>query len=93
MLIRIDDRGKQTEPERIRSRELSEIRPGGLGVHIIKEVMDSVRYEKRSGGGMRLTMVKSVWPSAEAGTGGRPSGGGRSGPESDGSNTSLHGAG
>lgn len=60
MLIRIDDEGKQTDPERIRSRDLTDIRPGGLGVHIINEVMDLVKYEKRKPIGMRLTMVKVV---------------------------------
>lgn len=54
----IEDRAKQVEPDTIRSRDLDDIRPGGLGVYIIREVMDEVRYEKREGGGMRLTMVK-----------------------------------
>ena len=60
MYIRIQDRGKQTDPALIRSRELSEIRPGGLGVHIIQEVMDHVRYDHRRGGGMRLTLIKHL---------------------------------
>jgi hypothetical protein len=37
---------------------LDDIRPGGLGVYIIREIMDEVRYEKREGGGMRLTLTK-----------------------------------
>lgn len=57
--IVIEDQAEQVDPAVIRSRNLDEIRPGGLGVHIIKEVMDEARYEKREGGvGMRLTMVK-----------------------------------
>lgn len=54
----IEDRGRQVEPEQIRGRDLRDLRPGGLGVHIIREVMDRVVYEKREGAGMRLTMEK-----------------------------------
>ena len=63
--IVIEDEGRQVEPEQIKSRDLADIRPGGLGVHIIKEVMDSVKYEKReSGKGMRLTIEKKLEPGA-----------------------------
>lgn len=65
--IRIEDEAKQVDPSQIKSRDLEEIRPGGLGVHIITEVMDEVRWEKRAdrgaGVGMRLTMVKRRTPS------------------------------
>lgn len=56
----IEDEARQVDPETIKSRPLDEIRPGGLGVHIIREVMDQVIYERRSasGKGMRLTMIK-----------------------------------
>ncbi len=56
--IVIEDEAQQVDPAAIRSRSLDEIRPGGLGVHIIKTVMDEARYEKRGTTGMRLTMVK-----------------------------------
>ena len=63
--IVIEDEGRQVEPEQIKSRDLADIRPGGLGVHIIKEVMDVAKYEKREGGkGMRLTLEKNVEPGA-----------------------------
>lgn len=58
--IIIEDRAKQVDPQAIRSRDLEDIRPGGLGVYIIREVMEDVRYEKREGGGMRLTMSKRL---------------------------------
>jgi serine/threonine-protein kinase RsbW len=58
--IIIEDEARQVEPEQIRSRDLDEVRPGGLGVHIISEVMDDARYEKRDGAGMRLTMFKRL---------------------------------
>lgn len=65
--IVIEDEAKQVDPEVIKSRDLEDVRPGGLGVHIIKEVMDEVRYEKRGAVGMRLTMSKKVAPPDGAG--------------------------
>ncbi len=56
--IIIEDEGRQVDPSQIRGRDLDDIRPGGLGVHIIREVMDSVEYAHRDGCGMRLTMAK-----------------------------------
>ncbi len=58
----IEDRAKQVDPALIRSRDLDDIRPGGLGVYIIREIMDEVTYEKRDGGGMRLTLQKKIPP-------------------------------
>jgi serine/threonine-protein kinase RsbW len=54
----IEDLARQVDPATIRSRDLDDVRPGGLGVFIIREIMDDVRYEKRPEGGMRLTMTK-----------------------------------
>jgi anti-sigma regulatory factor (Ser/Thr protein kinase) len=56
--IVIEDEARQVEPESIKGRDLADIRPGGLGVHIIRETMDSVVYEKRQPTGMRLTIIK-----------------------------------
>lgn len=56
----IEDEARQVEPSQIKGRDLADIRPGGLGVHIIKEVMDSAVYEKRQPIGMRLTLVKRL---------------------------------
>jgi anti-sigma regulatory factor (Ser/Thr protein kinase) len=60
--IVIDDEAKQVDPERIKGRELEDVRPGGLGVFIMREVMDFVEFRKREGmeRGMRLVMVKAV---------------------------------
>jgi len=54
----IEDQARQVDPATIKSRELDDIRPGGLGVHIIREVMDDVQYEKRSPAGMKLSLLK-----------------------------------
>jgi anti-sigma regulatory factor (Ser/Thr protein kinase) len=65
MQVVIEDEAKQVDPSSIKSRDLEDIRPGGLGVHIIKEVMDVARYERRECDcGMRLTLVKKQAPTA-----------------------------
>jgi serine/threonine-protein kinase RsbW len=56
----IEDRAKEVDPATIRHRDLDDIRPGGLGVYIIREIMDEVVYEQRDGGGMRLTLTKQA---------------------------------
>ena len=56
--LEIRDFGKQVPPEKISGRDLQDVRPGGLGVHIIRTVMDRVKYSPAQGGGMRLEMVK-----------------------------------
>ena len=56
--LQIDDEARQVELEKLKSRDLDDVRPGGLGVHIIREVMDEVIYSKREEKGMRLTMTK-----------------------------------
>lgn len=60
IVITIEDEAKQVEPSNMKGRNLEDIRPGGLGVHIINEVMDDVKYEKRNGCGMRLVMTKNA---------------------------------
>lgn len=60
--IVVEDEAKQVDIATIKSRNLDDVRPGGLGVHIIKEVMDEVVYEKRTPKGMRLTLNKYCEP-------------------------------
>lgn len=60
MKVVVRDFGRQVDPACIKSRELDEIRPGGLGVHIIKTVMDDVAYRCVPEGGMELTMIKWI---------------------------------
>ncbi len=52
------DFGCQVDISQIKSRDLEDIRPGGLGVHIIKTIMDFVEYKKAEDKGMILTMIK-----------------------------------
>ena len=58
LAICLRDYGRQVDPKTIRSRDLKEVRPGGLGVHIINSLMDEVEYSQAEGGGMRLRLCK-----------------------------------
>ncbi len=58
--ISLTDWGKQVDPATIKSRDLDDVRPGGLGVHIITECMDEVEYHPRPEGGTLLTMLKNI---------------------------------
>lgn len=59
----IEDECPQIDLKQIKSRPLDEIRPGGLGVHIIQETMEDVTYAHRECGvGLRLTMNKFTTP-------------------------------
>ena len=52
------DFGKKAAPAEIRSRDLNDVRPGGLGVHLIRSTMDEVSYETNPGQGNQLTLTK-----------------------------------
>ena len=48
MVIKIVDFAETVDIESIKSRDLEDIRPGGLGVHLIKQSMDCVEYKHSS---------------------------------------------
>ncbi len=56
----VRDYGRTVDPEAICGRDLEQVRPGGLGVHIIRAVMDEVCYEPAAGGGTCLSMLKWI---------------------------------
>ncbi len=58
--IRLRDYGNQVAPEQIRSRDLDDVRPGGLGVHIIQECMDTVEYRPAETGGTLLILQRRL---------------------------------
>jgi len=60
IMVEVRDKGRQVDPETIQGRSLDDIRPGGLGVHIIQSVMDEYRYSCPPEGGMLLVMAKYV---------------------------------
>jgi anti-sigma regulatory factor (Ser/Thr protein kinase) len=65
--IRLVDYGTFVDPDKIKGRALEDVRPGGLGVHLMQSVMDEVRYEKNDAGGTTLIMRKRIPESAEEG--------------------------
>ncbi len=56
--IILRDFGKKVDPKTIKPRNLDDIRPGGLGVHLIKTTMDIVQYDNSLDVGNQLTMTK-----------------------------------
>jgi anti-sigma regulatory factor (Ser/Thr protein kinase) len=67
--IRIDDYGKFVDPGKIRGRDLGDVKPGGLGVHLMRKVMDRLEYRRNAHGGTSLVMAKRL--PGGVGTGGR----------------------
>jgi len=55
--ILVCDRGPAVDPCKLRGRSLDEIRPGGLGLHFIRQAMDTVEFT-RKGPTNRLRLVK-----------------------------------
>jgi sigma-B regulation protein RsbU (phosphoserine phosphatase) len=59
--VALRDYAPAVDPSRIRPRPLDEIRPGGLGTHLIREAMDHTEFGKpASGPGNLLRMVKKI---------------------------------
>lgn len=55
------DYGKTCPPSKIRSRNLADVRPGGVGVHIIREIFDEVTYLPMPRG-TKLVLIKKRRP-------------------------------
>lgn len=58
--VTICDCGRQVDPATIVGRDLGDVRPGGLGTHIIRTVMDEVEYSMGKPAGMRLRVLKRL---------------------------------
>ncbi|MEE9276328.1 MAG: ATP-binding protein [bacterium] len=65
--IVLRDYGKKVDPAEICPRDLSDVRPGGLGVHLIREVMDTVEFEDCGEEGTRLHLRKRLPRAGEGG--------------------------
>jgi serine/threonine-protein kinase RsbW len=60
LTVRVRDYGHGTRPEQIVSRRVDEPRVGGLGVFLIRSLMDTVEYDVSSDSGTNLVMTKKV---------------------------------
>jgi len=47
--IVLSDSGAAADVEKLKGRSLDEIRPGGLGLHFIKQSMDVVEFSRKRG--------------------------------------------
>jgi serine/threonine-protein kinase RsbW len=57
--IQLCDQGPAIDPEKMCGRALDDVKPGGLGLHFIRESMDIVEYQ-RADETNRLRLVKYV---------------------------------
>lgn len=57
--LRLRDYGKQTEAHRMRGRSHDLIKPGGLGLHLIRNAFDKVDYIVKARG-TELVMTKNL---------------------------------
>jgi anti-sigma regulatory factor (Ser/Thr protein kinase) len=59
--ILLKDQGIAAHPSQLKGRSLDEVRPGGLGLHFIRESMDEVEFSRKKGKN-QLRMVKYLAP-------------------------------
>jgi anti-sigma regulatory factor (Ser/Thr protein kinase) len=61
LIVRIYDFSETVDKNTIKSRNLNDVRPGGIGVHIINKVMDKVEYRQGLNGvGNLLELTKKI---------------------------------
>lgn len=59
--IVVEDSGVALDPAKLKGRSLEEVRPGGLGLHFIRESMDLVEFQHTNGKN-QLRMIKYLVP-------------------------------
>ena len=62
---RLRDYGRRVCLEKMNGRKLEIVRPGGLGLHLIREAFDSAAYHPKPKG-TELVMIKALPPSVPA---------------------------
>lgn len=60
LLVELEDEGECFDPSTIAPRDLAEVRPGGLGLHIIRSTFSRCAWKARPGGGMRVELEASM---------------------------------
>jgi sigma-B regulation protein RsbU (phosphoserine phosphatase) len=59
LILRVVDFGPPVDPKQVRPRDLQDVRPGGLGTHFIRQLMDSADFGPAPDGkGNVLQMTK-----------------------------------
>jgi len=59
LIFRVIDFAQACDKSKIKSRDLDDIRPGGLGVHLISSIMDEVMHQDVKTGNI-LQMIKTL---------------------------------
>ncbi len=68
LVVRLRDSAPPVDRASIRPRPLGDLRPGGLGTHFIRTLMDEVDYARTADGrGNELTMKKRCTPARREG--------------------------
>lgn len=66
LIFNVIDFAKPIDLSKVKPREVNEIIPGGLGLHIIQEVMDEMTFiDNPDGAGNILEMKVSLYPDME----------------------------
>jgi len=61
LVISLADQAPTIDPSLVKPRDLDDVRPGGLGTHFIRRVMDDVEFLRpASGRGNLLRMVRRI---------------------------------
>jgi serine/threonine-protein kinase RsbW len=62
LTISIRDFGEKIDLSQIRPPDMDRVKPGGLGVHMIKRAMDEVEYDTTHKVGTEIRMIKYLNP-------------------------------
>ena len=60
VIIHLYDNGTPVNEEKIKPRELSDVKPGGLGTYFINGIMDEVKWKKSDKWVNHLTLTKNI---------------------------------
>ena len=60
LTISIVDDGIKFDINSIKPRDTSLLKPGGLGIYIIKQIMDTVEYSRTTEGFNKIKMIKKL---------------------------------
>ena len=61
LIFSLTDFAPAIDPDRVKPRDLDDVRPGGLGTHFIRRVMDETDFvPPPSGSGNLLRMVRRI---------------------------------
>jgi len=60
--ITVIDSGSAFDINTIESRDVSEVKPGGLGIYIIQHIMDQIDFKRTPDGYNQLILTKKITP-------------------------------